>query len=77
MRTDRVKNYESYETTGLHIIAVVSAKTNLKVICLKPALMQDETMFDKSRRASTEIRHFDLHHTINISNKFEPWERLQ
>ena len=43
-----MKNCVSYVTTGLHNNAVVSAKINVKEVCLKPTRMKNETKFDKS-----------------------------
>ena len=76
-----MKNHESYATTGLRINIVVqncvtSAETDVKVICLKPTLMQDETKFDRSGRKSGQIRPVDLNHTVNVTDNFDPGERL-
>ena len=66
-----MKILESYVTNGLHIIAVIIAVTDVKVICLKPTLMQDKIKFDKSGRASSKTRPVALHHTINTTHNFE------
>ena len=49
-----MKNDEFYASTDLQITVVVSAKTEEKMICVKPTLMQDSQKFNKLGSASTQ-----------------------